>query len=90
MVTKRIIIRAGRVLTLMCQSMMWTVDWRGQMGGKSGQEAWDLLKEKIHAAVDKLVPPPAVEKPKSPCMALTEYSESNQEEKTPMGQSKKR
>ena len=46
MVTKRIIIRAGRVLTLMRQSMMWTVDWRGQMGGKSGQEAWDLLKEK--------------------------------------------
>ena len=34
-----------------------TVDWRGQMGGKSGQEAWDLLKEKIHAAVEKHVPP---------------------------------
>ena len=29
------------------------VDWRGQMEGRTGQEAWDLLKKKIHLAVDK-------------------------------------
>ena len=32
------------------------VDWRGQMVGKSGQQAWELLKNKIQEAVDKHVP----------------------------------
>ena len=32
-------------------------DWRGQLERKSGQEAWDLLKKMIQAAVDKHVPP---------------------------------
>ena len=32
------------------------VDWRGQIEGRTGQEAWDLLKKKIHLAVDKYVP----------------------------------
>ena len=33
------------------------VDWRGQLEGKSGQEAWDMLKKRMQEAVDKYVPP---------------------------------